>query len=99
MPITVPESPTAIAPEERDFSVVVGGPLFQALRRARLAGDGLQLVRRRIATVVVLAWVPLLALARNRRLNQIERLLVTGLPLVPSLFTKRPSLPSVTGML
>jgi hypothetical protein len=63
MPITVPESPTAIAPEERDFSVVVGGPLFQALRRARLAGDGLQLVRRRIAAVVILAWVPLLALA------------------------------------
>jgi hypothetical protein len=41
----------------------VGGPLFQALRRARLAGDGLQLVRRRIVVIATLAWVPLLVLS------------------------------------
>src|SRR4030095_2556419 len=48
---------------DRDFSVVVGGPLFQALRRAHLSGDGLQLVRRRIVTLATVAWVPLLALS------------------------------------
>jgi hypothetical protein len=45
-----------------DFSVVVGGPLYQALRRAGLAGDALQLVRRRIVVLATLAWLPLLVL-------------------------------------
>jgi hypothetical protein len=31
-----------------DFSLVLGGPLFQLFRRAHLSGDGLELVRRRI---------------------------------------------------
>ena len=48
---------------ESDFSFVVGGPLFQALRRTGLSGDGLQLVRRRILAMVVIVWVPLLAFA------------------------------------
>jgi len=51
------------SPLEEDFSVVVGGPLFQALRRAHLSGDALQLVRRRIAVLAVVAWIPLLVLA------------------------------------
>src|SRR5215510_5348874 len=46
-----------------DFSIVVGGPLFQALRRARLTGDGLQLVKRRIIAIATVAWVPLLVLS------------------------------------
>src|SRR5262245_39505650 len=50
-------------PPEGDFSIVLGGPLFQALRRARLAGDALQLARRRIVVIATLAWVPLLALS------------------------------------
>src|SRR5262245_47755432 len=50
-------------PQDSDFSFVVGGPLFQALRRAGLTGDGLQLVRRRIVAMVILVWVPLLALS------------------------------------
>lgn len=49
--------------EETDFSLVLGGPLFQMLRRAHLAGDALQLVRRRIVAATVLAWVPLLVLS------------------------------------
>src|SRR5215203_7355165 len=48
---------------EADFSVVIGGPLFQALRRARLTGDALQLVRRRIVVLAAVSWVPLLALS------------------------------------
>ena len=48
---------------ERDFSLVIGGPLYQALRRTRLAGDALQLVRRRIVVMAIIAWVPLLVLS------------------------------------
>lgn len=48
---------------EQDFSLVVGGPLYQALRRARLTGDALQLVRRRIVALTMVAWVPLLVLS------------------------------------
>ena len=48
---------------EPDFSLVVGGPLFQALRRAGLSGDGLQLARRRIVVLSTIAWIPLLALS------------------------------------
>ena len=58
-------TPAAIKglPSEGDFSVVIGGPLYQALRRARLSGDGLQLARRRIVAIATIAWVPLLVLA------------------------------------
>jgi hypothetical protein len=51
------------SPLEEDFSVVIGGPLFQALRRIHLSGDGLQLVRRRIVVISLLAWLPLLVLS------------------------------------
>jgi hypothetical protein len=63
--MTIGATPARIdaLPAEGDFSIVVGGPLFQALRRARLAGDGLQLVRRRIVVIATLAWVPLLVLS------------------------------------
>ncbi len=49
--------------QDADFSVVIGGPLYQALRRARLTGTALQLVRRRIVALVTAAWIPLLALS------------------------------------
>ena len=48
---------------EGDFSIVLGGPLFQALRRARLSGNVLELVRRRILVLSFFAWVPLLVLS------------------------------------
>jgi len=47
----------------RDFSIVLGGPLFQLLRRAHMAGDALELVRRRMLALALLAWLPLLALS------------------------------------
>ena len=46
-----------------DFSLVLGGPLYQLWQRAHLAGDALQLLRRRIVVLTVLAWVPLLVLS------------------------------------
>lgn len=51
------------SPLEQDFSIVIGGPLFQALRRAHLTGDTLQLVRRRILAAGIIAWIPLLVLS------------------------------------
>ena len=46
-----------------DFSIVLGGPLFQLLRRAHLTGDTLELMRRRILVFPLLAWLPLLVLS------------------------------------
>ena len=59
---TVTESAQA-SPLEEDFSIVIGGPLFQALRRAHLSGDALELIRRRIVVIALIAWLPLLALS------------------------------------
>ena len=46
-----------------DFSLVLGGPLYQIWRRARLTGDALQLIRRRVVVMTCLTWVPLLLLS------------------------------------
>ncbi|RPH53746.1 MAG: hypothetical protein EHM84_03230 [Lysobacterales bacterium] len=46
-----------------DFSLVLGGPLYQLWRGTRLAGDALQLLRRRIAVLTLLVWAPLLLLS------------------------------------
>lgn len=46
-----------------DFSLVLGGPLFQLLRRTHLADDALLLVRQRIVVIALLAWLPLLLLS------------------------------------
>ncbi|MBV8974112.1 MAG: hypothetical protein JOY74_03240 [Sinobacteraceae bacterium] len=45
------------------FSIVHGGPLFQLLLRARLSGDALDLVVRRVILFVLISWAPLLALS------------------------------------
>jgi len=49
--------------DAEDFSLVLGGPLFQLLRRARLSDDAMMLVRRRIIAIAFLAWLPLLLLS------------------------------------
>lgn len=46
-----------------DFSLIQGGPLFQLLRRSRLSGDELELLRLRIIVISLLAWLPLLVLS------------------------------------
>jgi hypothetical protein len=57
MPVSAPlqESP--------DFSLVLGGPLYQIFRRAHLTGPALELLRRRVVFFVLLCWVPLAILS------------------------------------
>jgi hypothetical protein len=43
-----------------DFSLVLGGPLFQLLRRTHVSGDALELLHRRILVIVLITWLPLL---------------------------------------
>ncbi|MGB9431914.1 MAG: hypothetical protein WBQ89_06715 [Candidatus Acidiferrum sp.] len=49
--------------EPLDFSLVLGGPLFQLFRKSHLAGDGLDLLHRRLFIITMVAWLPLLLLA------------------------------------
>lgn len=46
-----------------DFSLVLGGPLYQLLRRSRLSDTGLNLLKRRLIVIPLLAWLPLLILS------------------------------------
>jgi hypothetical protein len=52
-----------LLPGPRDFSLVLGGPLFQLLRQAHLSDDALMLVRQRIIVIALIAWLPLLLLS------------------------------------
>jgi hypothetical protein len=45
------------------FSLVLGGPLYQALRRVRLSDDVLGLVHRRIVAAILILWAPLVVLS------------------------------------
>jgi hypothetical protein len=58
--MTTTTAPSAYEPA--DFSLVLGGPLYQLWRRTGLAGDALEMLRRRLVTITLLAWVPLLLL-------------------------------------
>jgi len=49
--------------EATDFSLVLGGPLYQLFRRAHLSGGHLELVRRRLIFISLFAWLPLLLLS------------------------------------
>lgn len=49
--------------EEPDFSLVLGGPLYQLYLRTRLALPPLQLVVRRVLWISLICWLPLLLLA------------------------------------
>jgi hypothetical protein len=46
--------------EPPDFSLVLGGPLYQFLVRSRLATPALDLAHRRIIFISMFAWLPLL---------------------------------------
>jgi hypothetical protein len=46
-----------------DFSLVLGGPLFQLFLRARLTGNTLELLCRRIVVILLFTWMPLLVLS------------------------------------
>jgi hypothetical protein len=56
-------SDASILKEPSDFSLILGGPLYQLFRRTHLSGDALQLLHRRIVLAVLLAWTPLLLLS------------------------------------
>lgn len=56
---TVPEALQEIP----DFSLVLGGPLYQIFQRAHLAGPALELLKRRVLFITALAWLPLLLLS------------------------------------
>ena len=46
-----------------DFSLVLGGPLFQLFMRTRLTTDTLDLVKRRVIVFSLFTWLPLLVLS------------------------------------
>jgi hypothetical protein len=54
--------PNLLDEPSHDFSLVLGGPIFQLLRKAYLEGDHLELLRRRLLFITLVAWLPLLLL-------------------------------------
>jgi hypothetical protein len=56
-------SSDSLLTDPSDFSFVLGGPLFQFLRRSHLSDDALMLLRRRIIVISLFAWLPLLVLS------------------------------------
>lgn len=54
---------THLLNKERNFSLVLGGPLYQLLLKAHLTGDAPQILRRRILYFILATWVPLLVLS------------------------------------
>jgi hypothetical protein len=79
MAATTAASPAGQTGEPENFSLVLGGPLFQLLRRSRLTDDGLQLLRLRILVISLLCWLPLLVLCA------LEGQLLVGTVAVPFL--------------
>jgi hypothetical protein len=57
------EMDTARTEDIPDFSLVLGGPLFQLYRRMHLSGNAMELLHRRILAIPLFAWLPLLALS------------------------------------
>ena len=53
----------ALQQEPPDFSLVLGGPLYQLFRRTHLTGPALELLRRRIVFFALLCWLPLAVLS------------------------------------
>jgi len=56
-----PERPVDATGE--DFSIVLGGPIYQAYRKFHLAGTGLELLKRRLVGIPLFVWLPLVVLA------------------------------------
>jgi hypothetical protein len=61
--LRVPAPPQAAVRDEYDFSLVLGGPLYQVVRRAGLWGETLDLLQRRVVAISLIAWLPLLLLS------------------------------------
>ncbi|MGZ6070565.1 MAG: hypothetical protein ACXWK8_05075 [Myxococcaceae bacterium] len=52
----------ALPPARYDFSLVLGGPLYQLFRSAHLSGPVLEQLWRRIWVITLVAWLPLFCL-------------------------------------
>jgi hypothetical protein len=57
------ETSMATPEEPSDFSLMLGGPLYQIWRRAFLSGPALELVQRRVLVISLVAWLPLAVLS------------------------------------
>ena len=53
----------ATSEEPPDFSLMLGGPLYQIWRKAFLSGPVLELVQRRVLVITLVAWLPLVVLS------------------------------------
>jgi len=63
-PEIVPANPEGRRPrDDPDFSLVLGGPLYQLYVRARLAQPPLRWLARRVVGISLICWLPLLLLA------------------------------------
>src|SRR6266581_419236 len=51
------------ADDSEEFSLVLGGPLYQLLLRTRLARPPLDLLQRRVVAITLVAWLPLLVMS------------------------------------
>jgi hypothetical protein len=49
--------------QQHDFSLMLGGPIFQLFQRTHLEGAHLELVRRRVVIITLFVWLPLLLLS------------------------------------
>ena len=58
-----PMTVDAVVNDAQNFSLVLGGPLYQLLRRAHLSDDALLMVRQRVVVIALLGWLPLLILS------------------------------------
>ena len=63
-PEIVPANTESSRPrDDPDFSLVLGGPLYQLYLRARLARPPLELATRRVVGISLICWLPLLLLS------------------------------------
>jgi hypothetical protein len=62
-PATPPLTQTTPFTAPLGFDLVLGGPLYQTLRRVRLSDDALGLAHRRIITGILILWAPLVVLS------------------------------------
>ena len=63
--LTTPAQITAdaVMNDAQNFSLILGGPLYQLLRRVHLSDDALLMLRQRVVVIALLAWLPLLILS------------------------------------
>ena len=63
----VPVGNESLPQDPYDFSLVLGGPLYQLVRRAHLSGDALELSSPRIVPISLFAGLPLLILSASEK--------------------------------